>query len=88
MNGNVHVFILVVEFTDEVIQNLQTYHNILCMQVFDTFLDPEDAEYVMTTQGVCDFLKLIIVKQIKYFKTEDTITMAVQLDRDSWEPDI
>lgn len=88
MNENVHVFILVVEFTDEVIHNLQTYHNILCMQVFDTFLDAEDAKYVMTTQGVCDFLKLIIVKQIKYFKTEDTITMAVQLDKDSWEPGI
>lgn len=88
MNENVHVFILVVEFTDEVIHNLATYHDILCMQVFDTFLDSEDAEYVMTTQGISDFLKLIIVKQIKYFKTEDTITMAVQLDRDSWEPGI
>lgn len=88
MNENVHVFILVVEFTDEVIHNLATYHDILCKEVFDTFLEPEDAEFVMKTESVCNYLKLIIVKQIQYFKTDETIAMAVQLDRDSWEPGI
>jgi len=88
MSEDTHVFILVLDFTDDVIHNLPTYHDILCMQVFDTFLEPQDAEFVMSTAKICDFIKLIIVKQIKYFKTEDKITMAVQLDRNSWEPEL
>jgi len=85
MNEDYHTFILLFEFSEETIENLSMYHNVLCMDVFDTFLEPEDVDDILNKENVCNFLKLIIVKQIKYFRSGKDVAMSVRLDRNTWQ---
>jgi hypothetical protein len=85
MNEDYHTFILLFEFSEEAIENLSMYHNVLCMDVFDTFLQPEDVDDILNKENVCNFLKLIIVKQIKYFRSGKDVAMSVRLDRNTWQ---
>jgi hypothetical protein len=55
------------------------------MDVFDTFLQPEDVDDILNKENVCNFLKLIIVKQIKYFRSGKDVAMSVRLDRNTWQ---
>ena len=85
MNEDVHTFVLLIPFSEEVIENLSVYHNVLCMDVFDTFLEPEEVDDILNKENVSNFLKLVIVKQIKYLRVVDNIAMVVKLDRNCWE---